>query len=54
MKILILFAHPLFEKSRVNKMMLAKLPTSANLTLRDLYEEYPNFEINIALEKQVL
>lgn len=54
MKILILFAHPLFEKSRVNKMMLAKLPTSANLTLRDLYEEYLNFEINIALEKQVL
>lgn len=54
MKVLIIFVHPLFEKSKVNKRMLEKLPTSSQLTLHDLYETYPDFEINIAHEKALL
>lgn len=54
MKVLIIFVHPLFEKSKVNKRMLEKLPTSSQLTLHDLYETYPDFEIDIAHEKALL
>lgn len=54
MNILIIFAHPLFEKSKVNKRMLYKLPKSDHLTVHDLYEEYPNFEIDISREKELL
>lgn len=34
--------------------MLAKLPKTAEVTLHDLYEEYPNFEIDVAFEKKML
>lgn len=54
MKVLIIFVHPLFEKSKVNKRMLEKLSTSSQLTLHDLYETYPDFEIDIAHEKALL
>ena len=42
-KILILFSHPLFEKSHANKALVKNIPESENITFHDLYEEYPDF-----------
>ncbi|MCF0056221.1 NAD(P)H-dependent oxidoreductase [Dyadobacter sp. CY356] len=51
-RVLILFAHPLFEKSRVNKTLVSDYP--AGVTFHDLYEHYPDFNIDIEKEKQLL
>lgn len=53
-KVLILFAHPLLEKSRANRAMLDRLPRSERLTVRDLYECYPDFNIDIEAEKELV
>ncbi len=53
-RILILFAHPRFERS-VNNSILADQATGIpEVTLHDLYEEYPDFNIDIEYEKQLL
>lgn len=52
--VLILFAHPALEKSRVHKRLLAQIPAGTDLRLHDLYEHYPNFDIDIAYEQQLL
>lgn len=53
-KILILFAHPRYEKSRVNRALLRGLVGLENITLHDLYEEYPDFNIDVAREQKLL
>ncbi len=53
-KVLILFAHPALEKSRVHKRLLAQIPAVADVHLHDLYEHYPNFDIDIVTEQQLL
>lgn len=53
-KILILFAHPLFEKSQVNKILVENIPNSSNITFHDLYEEYPEFDVDIKKEQNLL
>jgi len=53
-KILILFFHPLFEKSSVNKSLVENIPNSKNLTFHDLYEEYPDFDIDVKREQLLL
>jgi glutathione-regulated potassium-efflux system ancillary protein KefG len=53
-KILILFFHPLFEKSSANKALVRNIPKSENITFHDLYEEYPNFDIDIKREQLLL
>jgi DNA-binding protein Fis len=40
-KILILFAHPALEKSRVHKVLLNYISDLDGITLNDLYENYP-------------
>ena len=52
-KILILFAHPLFEKSQVNKILVENIPASSNITFHDLYEEYPEFDVDIKKEQEL-
>lgn len=52
--ILILFAHPRFEKSRVNRALLAGIDTLPQVTLRDLYEDYPDFNVDVEREKELL
>ena len=51
-RILILFAHPLFEKSRIHKSLVNHIPEG--VTFHDLYEEYPEFNIDIDREKDLL
>lgn len=53
-KILILFAHPLFEKSQAHKEMVRNIPDSPNITFHDLYELYPEFNVDIELEQTLL
>jgi glutathione-regulated potassium-efflux system ancillary protein KefG len=54
MRTLILFAHPRLERSKFHKVLLKKIPVHPSLTLVDLYEEYPDFNIDIEKEKQRL
>jgi glutathione-regulated potassium-efflux system ancillary protein KefG len=51
-RILIIFAHPRFEKSRSNKILLTGL--NPEVTFHDLYEKYPDFNIDLNYEKQLL
>ncbi len=53
-KVLILFAHPALEKSRVNKPLLQLANTLENVTIHDLYELYPDFNIDVPHEQQLL
>jgi glutathione-regulated potassium-efflux system ancillary protein KefG len=52
--ILILFAHPRFEKSRANRALLKNIGHLTGVTLHDLYEEYPDFNIDVEREKALL
>jgi len=45
-KILILFAHPRFEKSKTNRALLKDIDSINGVTLNDLYEQYPDFNID--------
>ena len=51
-RILILFAHPLFERSRVHKSLVDHIPDG--ITFHDLYEAYPDFNLDINKEKALL
>lgn len=53
-KILILFSHPLFEKSNANKALVENIPDSENITFHDLYEEYPDFDVAVKREQKLL
>lgn len=52
--ILILFAHPRFERSRANAQLVRHIPRSERITFHDLYERYPDFNVNLAHEKHLL
>ncbi len=54
MRVLILFAHPALEKSRVHRVLLRHLPASPRITLHDLYETYPAFDIDVEREQALL
>jgi glutathione-regulated potassium-efflux system ancillary protein KefG len=53
-RILILFAHPAFEKSRVHRAMVKQLPRIDGITFHDLYEAYPDYDIDLDREQQLL
>ena len=53
-KVLILFAHPALEKSRVNKRLIRDVNSINNITFNDLYEEYYDFNIDVEREKKLL
>jgi len=53
-KILILFAHPALQKSRVNKLLIEDLNQLEGITFHDLYQSYPEFDIDVNHEKELL
>lgn len=53
-KILILFAHPKFEQSDVNQRLIEKVTGLENVLVRDLYELYPDFNIEVQTEQELL
>jgi glutathione-regulated potassium-efflux system ancillary protein KefG len=53
-RILIQFAHPVLEKSRVNRRLIAAVESLDFVTVNDLYEQYPDFDIDVAREQELL
>ncbi|MFA5321477.1 MAG: NAD(P)H-dependent oxidoreductase [Smithella sp.] len=53
-KILILFAHPRFEKSKTNRALLENIDRIEGVNINDLYEQYPDFNIDTDREKELL
>ncbi|HHM05896.1 MAG TPA: NAD(P)H oxidoreductase [Gammaproteobacteria bacterium] len=53
-RILILFAHPAFEKSVVNRHLLAAAQRLAGVHVHDLYEIYPDFCVDVPREQALL
>jgi len=53
-RVLIIFAHPLFEKSHAHKALISHIPKSEYITIRDLYELYPEFNIDVKIEQEAL
>jgi glutathione-regulated potassium-efflux system ancillary protein KefG len=53
-RILILFAHPALEKSRIHAGLLKNIKGLQGVTLNDLYEEYPDLNIDADREQALL
>lgn len=54
MKVLIVFAHPRFEKSMNQQLLVKQIPVSDEITFHDLYELYPGFDIDPEAEQHLL
>lgn len=53
-KILILFAHPKEQKSKINKYLINAVEDMENVTVNRLYEQYPDFFIDIKREQELI
>lgn len=53
-KTLVLFAHPRFENSRIHQSLLNHIKHLPGLRIHDLYEHYPEFNIDVAYEQELL
>lgn len=53
-KVLILFAHPAFQKSRINKVLIHGLKDMEGVHFHDLYQHYPEMDIDIVKEQELL
>lgn len=53
-KILVLFAHPAFHKSRINKILIQSVQRLPDVTFHDLYEAYPELDIDSKAEQRLL
>ncbi len=53
-RILILLAHPALQKSRVHKQLMRRVRELEGITFHDLYEIYPDFNIQVAQEQALL
>ena len=53
-KILILFAHPTFHKSLINKKLITAVENLEGVTVNNLYENYPDFFIKVKKEQNLL
>lgn len=54
MKTLVIVAHPNLEQSRINKRWVEELKGKSDVTIHDLYEAYPNEQIDVEREQQLL
>jgi glutathione-regulated potassium-efflux system ancillary protein KefG len=52
--VLVLFAHPALERSRVHRRLLEALDGCPGSTVHDLYETYPDFDVDVRREQQQL
>lgn len=53
-RVLILFAHPALERSRVHRQLIRGLDSLPGVTFNDLYEAYPTFDIDVRREQELL
>jgi glutathione-regulated potassium-efflux system ancillary protein KefG len=52
--VLILFAHPALEKSRVNLQLIREIRGLPGVTFHDLYEAYPDLYIDVKREQKLV
>lgn len=52
-KILILFAHPAYRRSKINTALRGAIEGLDNITMHDLYDCYPDFLIDVPREQQI-
>lgn len=52
--VLVIFAHPAFQRSKVNRALVAAARNTEGVTVHDLYESYPDFLIDVRAEQQLL
>jgi glutathione-regulated potassium-efflux system ancillary protein KefG len=52
--ILVLFAHPAFERSRVHRRLVDAVAELPGITFHDLYEAYPDFDVDVRREQKLL
>lgn len=53
-RVLILFAHPALQKSHVNRRLAAAVRELPGVTFHDLYEAYPDFNVDVDREQKTL
>ena len=53
-RVLVIFAHPVLERSRVNRRLLEAIRDLEDVTIHDLYEEYPTLNIDVKREQELL
>ena len=53
-RVLVLLAHPAYEKSRINRRLWHAVRELDGVTCHDLYEAYPEFDIDVPHEQALL
>ncbi len=53
-RVLILFAHPALHRSRVHRALLNAAQKVEDITVHDLYQSYPDFDIDVVHEQGLL
>lgn len=53
-RVLILFAHPALEKSRVQVRLIEAVRDLPGVTFNDLYQHYPDLDIDVEREQRLL
>jgi len=53
-KVLINLFHPLLHKSRVNRVLYRSVEDLDGVTIRKMYDRYPDFHIDVKEEQQLL
>ncbi len=53
-RLLVLFAHPMIHRSNVNRAMITSVSDLDHVSVHDLYAAYPDLDIDIAHEQQLL
>ncbi len=53
-RVLVILAHPVLERSRVNRRLADVAAGVKGVTLHDLYESYPTLAINVRYEQKLL
>ncbi|WP_458129787.1 glutathione-regulated potassium-efflux system oxidoreductase KefF [Pseudomonas sp. Z2-11] len=52
--ILIVYAHPYPDQSRVNQQMLKRAGANPDVAIRSLYDLYPDFDIDVEAEQRAV
>jgi len=53
-RVLVLFAHPAFHRSRVHRALARAVRGLEGVTFHDLYEAYPDFDVDVRREQELL
>jgi glutathione-regulated potassium-efflux system ancillary protein KefG len=53
-KIAILFFHPLSHKSRINRVLIESVQDLEGVSIRDMYDLYPDFALDVKVEQALL